>query len=158
MTPADSAALIETLARAVDAAHERLIVHRDLKPDNVLLTADGTPKIADFGLAKKLGTDPETGETADTQGGAIGLTRTGQIMGTPQYMAPEQLSGERVGPPADVYALGTMLYELLTGHPPFVGSTREVLEKVLGAEPVLPRRVRPGVPRDLETICMHCLQ
>src|SRR6185503_7617258 len=107
-----AAQLVETLARAVHAAHQQGIVHRDLKPANVLLTEDGQPKITDFGLAKRV----ERG---------AGLTQTGNILGTPAYMAPEQASGEgkRVGPAADVYALGAVLYECLTGRSPFLAST-----------------------------------
>ena len=101
-----------TLARAVRAAHQARIVHRDLKPANVLLAGDGTPKITDFGLAKRL-------ESDDRQ------TQTGDIMGTPSYMAPEQAMGRTkdVGPAADIYALGSILYEVLTGRPPLKGET-----------------------------------
>ena len=106
-----AAELIETLARAIHFAHQRNIIHRDLKPANVLLTSEGVPKIADFGLAKRLEGD-------------AGQTRSGTIVGTPRYMAPEQARGQKeVGPPADVYALGTMLYELITGRPPFLATT-----------------------------------
>jgi WD40 repeat protein/tRNA A-37 threonylcarbamoyl transferase component Bud32 len=149
LLPGAAARLVEMLARAVDAAHQNLIVHRDLKPDNVLLSAD-QPKITDFGLAKKL--DNEPGAPA-----AGPLTQTGAIMGTPGYMAPEQARGERVGPAADMYALGVILYELLTGRPPFVGNLTEILRGVLFSEPAPPRRLRKSVPRDLETICLKCL-
>jgi WD40 repeat protein/tetratricopeptide (TPR) repeat protein/tRNA A-37 threonylcarbamoyl transferase component Bud32 len=147
--PARQAAqLVETLARAVQAAHERGIVHRDLKPANVLLTADGTPKITDFGLAKHLDRDgTQTGSDA--------------ILGTPCYMAPEQASGKskEVGPPADIYALGAILYELLTGRPPFKGpSVLNTLEQVRSQEPVSPSRLQPQLPHDLETICLKCLE
>jgi serine/threonine protein kinase len=146
--PRDAAGLVETLARAMQAAHERGIVHRDLKPANVLLTADGTPKIADFGLAKHLGA-------------ATGGTRSGAVLGTPSYMAPEQAAGKQteVGPAADVYALGAVLYELFTGGPPFRGETSlDTVQQVLTQEPVSPRRLQPKLPRDLETICIKCLQ
>jgi WD40 repeat protein/tetratricopeptide (TPR) repeat protein len=142
-----AAALVEPLARALHAAHREQVVHRDLKPGNVLLGGDGTPKVTDFGLAKKL----------DEQG----QTRTGVVMGTPSYMAPEQAAGENraVGPAADVWALGTILYELLTGRPPFKGATTlETLRQVLGDEPVPPSRLNPQVPRDLETVCLKCLE
>ncbi len=143
-----AAELIEPLARAVAEAHRSGIVHRDLKPGNVLLADDGTPKISDFGLAKSL--------TRDS-----GLTQTGAILGSPSYMAPEQAEGHtrEVGPPADVYALGAILYELLTGRPPFRGATvLETLEQVKTAEPVPPSRLVPGLPADVETIALKCLQ
>jgi WD40 repeat protein/serine/threonine protein kinase len=148
--PARQAAeLIETLARAMHYAHQRGIIHRDLKPGNVLLTADGTPKITDFGLAKRL----------DREGG--GHTQTGDILGTPAYMAPEQASGRirEVGPATDIYALGTILYEMLTARPQFLSeSVMEVLEQVRQQDPVPPSRLQPRVPRDLETICLKCLE
>jgi eukaryotic-like serine/threonine-protein kinase len=142
----EAARLIETLARTIHEAHLQGIVHRDLKPANVLLTADGTPKITDFGLAKLLV-------------GGVSLTATGETLGTPSYIAPEQVDARSpVGPPADVYALGTMLYELLTGRPPFRGeSTQETIRQVMFDEPVTPSRLRPQLPRDLETICLKCL-
>jgi WD40 repeat protein/tRNA A-37 threonylcarbamoyl transferase component Bud32 len=146
LPPAEAAALVETLARAVQVAHEGGIIHRDLKPANVLLTEDGTPKITDFGLAKKLD--------------APGATSSGVIMGSPSYMAPEQAAGrsKAVGPPADIYALGAILYELLTGHPPFKAATpMDTLVQVVTDEPVPVRRVQPKVPRDLETICLKAL-
>jgi WD40 repeat protein/tetratricopeptide (TPR) repeat protein len=145
LAPRSAAALLLPLARAVHFAHQHGIVHRDLKPANVLLAADGTPKITDFGLAKQEG---------------AGLTATGAVLGTPGYMAPEQAAGKgkEVGPPADVWALGAILYECLTGRPPFVAATAlDTLAQVLADDPVPPRRLIPAVPRDLETVCLKCL-
>jgi WD40 repeat protein len=147
LPPQEAAAVVAKLARGVQAAHEARVLHRDLKPGNVLLTSDGTPKVTDFGLAKKL----------DAQG----VTIPGVIMGTPSYMAPEQASGQskEVGPAADVYALGAILYECLTGRPPFKAATAwDTLRQVMSEEPVPPRRLNAQVPRDLETVCLKCLQ
>jgi WD40 repeat protein len=167
-----AAQTVAALAVAVEAAHEQGIIHRDIKPANILLAyvsgsqtagkggkrspgGDGrrhdrelVPKISDFGLARRIG------ETR-------GRTVTGQVMGTPGYMAPEQARGaaEDVGPAADVYALGVLLYEALTGGPPYRGvSGLESVHLMLSAEPMPPSRLRPGLPRDLDTICLHCLQ
>jgi WD40 repeat protein len=145
--PAAAAAqMIETLARAVHYAHEQGVVHRDLKSANILLTAQGVPKISDFGLAKQL--DNPAGETIQ-----------GTIMGTPEYMAPEQAMGQTdIGPPADIYALGVILYELVTGRPPFQGPTLDVLTQVRTREPMPLGLLQTGTPRDLETICHKCLR
>jgi WD40 repeat protein len=147
MSPQDAARTAEVLARAVHAAHQADLVHRDLKPSNVLISDDSTLKITDFGLAKDLA--------------VAGPTLSGSVLGSPSYMAPEQADGRlrRVGPATDVYSLGAILYECLTSLPPFRGATAlETLELVRQADPLPPRRLRPHVPRDLEVICLKCLQ
>ena len=129
-------------------AHEHGVIHRDLKPANVLLDRQGNPRITDFGLAKTIRDDR-------------GLTATGQVMGTPSYMPPEQAAGrvDQIGPAADVYALGAILYCLLTGRPPFQSaSPTDTILQVLDKEPVPPRELNAAVPRDLETIALKCLQ
>jgi serine/threonine-protein kinase len=152
----DCARLVAILARAMHYAHEHGIIHRDLKPGNILLAQGGsepaagfgTPKITDFGLAKKLDD-------------AAGPTRTGDVMGTPSYMAPEQAMGrlDHIGPATDVYALGAILYELLTARPPFKAETAmDTMFQVMYAEPVRPGQLRAKMPRDLETICLKCLE
>jgi serine/threonine protein kinase/tetratricopeptide (TPR) repeat protein len=166
---ADAATLVEMLARAVDYAHRRGVVHRDLKPANILLVSSGVvsgelsehstthhspltthqPKITDFGLAVLM------------EDGADRLTETGTAVGTPTYMAPEQARGRKadIGPGGDIHALGVILYELLTGRPPFIGVSKlDTLLQVMRDPAVPPRRLQPGVPRDLQTICLKCLE
>jgi serine/threonine-protein kinase len=141
-----SAALVRDIAQGVAVAHRHGIVHRDLKPANILLTADGTPKVTDFGLVR--------------WGDEAGTTLTGSPVGTASYMAPEQARGasREIGPATDVYALGAILYELLTGRPPFRGETSAAtIQQVLTGEVVPPKRLNPRVPRDLQTICLKCL-
>ena len=159
-----AARLVATLAAAVEHAHRKGVLHRDLKPSNVILTTpagpdaasddlDLAPRVTDFGLAKLLECGPEAAPTVDQ-------TRSGAILGTPAYMAPEQAGGQSrsVGPPADVYALGVILYEVLTGRAPFQAETPlDTLLLVRTQSPVPPGRLRPGIPRDLETICLKCL-
>ena len=150
--PHAAADLIRRLAHGVQHAHEHHVVHRDLKPANVLFAADGTAKITDFGLAKLLEADADAAHDA---------TRSGEPIGTPRYMSPEQAAGhaDRVGPRTDVYALGTLLYECLTGRPPFVSpSVVETVDKIRNDAPIPPRRLQPSTPRALETICLHCLE
>jgi WD40 repeat protein/serine/threonine protein kinase/tetratricopeptide (TPR) repeat protein len=144
----EAAQIVRTLADTMHAAHQGGVIHRDLKPANVLLTTQGVPKITDFGLAKRL--DAPSGQTC-----------SGAILGTASYMPPEQARGDskQVGPAADVYALGAILYELLTGRPPFkAASQTDTLLQVLRDEPMPPRRLQPSVPRDLETVCVKCLE
>ena len=147
MPAKDAANMIATFAEAIHVAHQSGIIHRDLTPSNILFTADGVPKITDFGLARHL---QETG----------GLTLTGAALGTPGYMAPEQADrrGSEIGPAADVYALGAILYKLLTGRPPFQAeTTASTIRQLLFNEPLPVSKLNPSIPRDLETICLKCL-
>src|SRR5262249_53373917 len=146
-SPRWAAEVVEKIARAIDHVHGKGVVHRDLKPGNVMLAEGAEPKVMDFGLARP-------GEAGP------GLTHSHAAVGTPRYMAPEQAAGRsgEVGPAADVYGLGAILYELLTGRPPFVGETAyDVLTQVVAREPVPVRQLQPRAPADLETICLKCL-
>lgn len=143
-----AAQLIKTVAKAVAYAHEKGVIHRDIKPGNILIDQAGLPRVSDFGLAKQVASDNE-------------LTTTGQILGTPSYMPPEQAEGnlDQVGPASDIYSLGAVLYATLTGRPPFQAATSvETLRQVVDQQPVAPRRLNPSIPRDLETICLKCLE
>lgn len=145
LQPKEAARLVEVLARAVHKAHQKNVIHRDLKPANVLLTESGEPKITDFGLARRI----------DDQGG----TSLGVVMGTPSYMAPEQASGRPIRWETDVYGLGAILYECLTGRPPFKAtSILETLSQVSDSQPVPPSRIQPNIPPDLDAVCLKCLE
>lgn len=155
--PRQAVELMKKVGDAVAYAHIEGVVHRDLKPANVLIDQAGEPHVTDFGLAKRFSNEHpvESGEDA-----AGSLTVTGQVLGTPSYMPPEQAAGEteKIGPLSDVYSLGAILYCLLTGRPPFqAASPTETLIQVLQQEPVSPRLLNPKLPRDLETICLKCL-
>ncbi len=146
--PRVAAMYVRKIAAAVHVAHEQGIVHRDLKPGNVLLDKQGEPKVTDFGLAKRVEANSE-------------LTATGMVIGTPSYMPPEQAAGklDQINASADIYSLGAILYALLTARPPFEAETQvETLMHVLHEEPVTPRKLAGGVPKDLEAICLKCLE
>ena len=150
--PAPAAAeCVRRVAEAVQHAHENGVLHRDLKPSNILLGGDAQPRVTDFGLARRIATD--------TTSGAAELTRTGQMLGSPGYAAPEQVLGGKADARTDVYGLGAVLYHLLTGRPPFQGPTLDsILLQLRENDPLPPRRLNPTVPRDLETICLQALR
>ncbi len=148
LPPREAAELVHTICDAVQNAHDHGVIHRDLKPANVLIDSSGRPRITDFGLAKCLTDD-------------AGRTTTGQMLGTPSYIPPEQAAGklDLIGPASDIYALGAVLYALLTGRPPFqAASSVDTLRQVIDNDPVRPSELTPGTPRDLETIALKCLQ
>ncbi|HTU91697.1 MAG TPA: serine/threonine-protein kinase, partial [Gemmataceae bacterium] len=147
LPPRRAAELIELLARTLHSVHANCFVHRDLKPANILFDGEGRPKVADFGVVKRL-------DTAETP------TPVGSLLGTPPYLAPEQIDGSApAGFRCDVYALGAILYECLIGRPPFrADSVADTLFDVLSREPMRPRLADPRLPRDLETICLKCLE
>lgn len=148
LPPADAARLLGQLARAVHHAHQQGVIHRDLKPSNVLLDSDGEPHVTDFGLARRL---------SDS---AMRATQTGQVLGTPAYMSPEQAAGQSdIGPASDVYALGVILYETITGRPPFQAATFvEAVEFILKRDPLPPSKLNPKLPRELDAITFKCLE
>ncbi|MBE0617321.1 MAG: serine/threonine protein kinase, partial [Proteobacteria bacterium] len=151
------ASWLQTIAEAVHYAHQRGIIHRDLKPSNILIDAFDQPWITDFGLAKRLPEKSEIGK----QNSEMDLTVSGQVLGSPNYLPPEQAEGKhgQVGPPSDIYSLGAILYHLLTGRPPFQAeSLTTLLKQVVETDPIPPRLLDPGIPRDLETICLKCLE
>ena len=173
LPPREAAQIMKKVAEAIAYAHGEGVIHRDLKPANVLLDKDGEPRVTDFGLAKRIDTESLSVASGGRQPpddqpahagrspAAANLTATGQVLGTPSYMPPEQAAGRRsdIGPTADVYALGAVLYCRVTGRPPFqAASPLDTLLQVLDQEPLSPRQLNPTVPRDLETICMKCLE
>jgi WD40 repeat protein/tRNA A-37 threonylcarbamoyl transferase component Bud32 len=158
LPPDQAAANVKTVAEAIHYAHQKGVLHRDLKPGNVLIDASGQPRVTDFGLAKRF--EASSGQASPGSKAGEGLTATGAILGTPSYLPPEQAGSGRgqVGPASDVYSLGTILYELVTGRPPFQGPTpMDTVLQVLSDEPVPPGRLQPQLPVNLETICLKCL-
>lgn len=147
MSIRESIKLCRTIARGLHHAHENGVIHRDLKPSNIMLDRQNEPHIMDFGLAKR-----EIGE--------VTMTMDGQVLGSPAYMSPEQARGDshRVERGADIYALGVVLFEMLTGELPFRGNPRMIMHQVLTAEPPSPRQLNATIEKDIETICLKCLE
>ena len=148
LPPREAAHYVKRIAEAIAYAHERGVIHRDLKPGNVLLDVNGDPKVTDFGLAKRVGGDSE-------------LTATGQVLGTPAYMSPEQAAGRthEVDTGSDVYALGAILYALLVGRPPHqAANSVDTLLQVIEQDPVSPRRLNASIPKDIDSVCLKCLE
>src|SRR5262245_30248835 len=147
MAQRSCALIVRRLAQALQEAHTRGVIHRDLKPSNVMINTRNEPVVMDFGLARR--EHPTEAR----------LTRTGVALGTPAYMPPEQIQGERagIGPACNIYALGVILYELVTGRLPFEGSVPAVLGQILTKEPVAPSRYRPDMEPGMEAICLKAM-
>ena len=162
LAPKEAARYLKTIAEAVEYAHRHGVLHRDLKPSNVLIDTEGQPRVTDFGLAKRLVGTRSGGVTdAVERVPTEDLTLTGQVLGSPNFMPPEQADPTRgaVSPASDVYSLGAILYHLVTGRPPFLAEALEqTLSHLLNRDPVAPRLLNPAIPRDLETICLRCLE
>ena len=169
-----AAGYAKTISEAIQYAHDQGTLHRDLKPSNVLIDTHDQPRITDFGLAKRYGVPPSGGQAPETPSASItsgalpakagtpyDLTLSGQVLGSPNFMPPEQAAGKRgqIGPHSDVYSIGAILYHLLTARPPFLAETlTETLQQVQHSDPIAPRLLNPAAPRDLETICLKCLE
>src|SRR5262249_11139977 len=161
LAPKRAATYLKAISEAVQYAHGRGILHRDLKPSNILIGSNDQPRITDFGLAKRFVVSPCQNGSSGTDISDSDLTLTGQTLGSPNYIPPEQASVQRgrIGPHSDVYSLGAILYHTLTGRPPFIGGTfADTLQQALTIDPISPRLLNPEVPIDLNTICLKCLE